>query len=126
MVVKNRMSRFHRIEALRRLTHTEAGPLIEWCGGMLAKHESYIREHGGLREIGIGSGQCREHRRFNAGSSSLKFGLMMLRTRSLWRLGLSSGRLEGERRSWASRARERSRYEPVTSFRTTGRPLCRR
>jgi xylulose-5-phosphate/fructose-6-phosphate phosphoketolase len=47
MVVKNQASRFHFcIEALRRSGHPQAGPLIEWCGGMLAKHASYVREQG--------------------------------------------------------------------------------
>ena len=47
MVVRNRTSRFHLcIEALRRSGYAQAGPLIGWCQDMLAKHETYIREHG--------------------------------------------------------------------------------
>jgi xylulose-5-phosphate/fructose-6-phosphate phosphoketolase len=47
MVVRNKVSRFHLcIEALRQSSYADAGPLIEWSNGMLAKHESYIREHG--------------------------------------------------------------------------------
>jgi len=47
MVVKNRTSRFHLcIEALRRSGYAQAGPMIEWCGTQLQRHESYIREHG--------------------------------------------------------------------------------
>ena len=46
MVVRNRMSRFHLcMEALRRSGYGQAGPLIGWCEAMLAKHESYTREH---------------------------------------------------------------------------------
>jgi xylulose-5-phosphate/fructose-6-phosphate phosphoketolase len=46
MVVRNEVSRFHLcMEALRRSDYPQAGPLIEWCQGMLAKHESYTREH---------------------------------------------------------------------------------
>ena len=47
MVVRNQMSRFHLcMEALRRSGYAQAGPLIQWCEEMLARHESYIREHG--------------------------------------------------------------------------------
>jgi xylulose-5-phosphate/fructose-6-phosphate phosphoketolase len=47
MVVRNQMSRFHLVmEALRRSGYPEAGPLIGWCQGMLAQHESYVREQG--------------------------------------------------------------------------------
>jgi len=46
MVVKNQMSRFHLcMEALRRSNYPQAGPLVEWCEGMLAKHQRYTREH---------------------------------------------------------------------------------
>jgi xylulose-5-phosphate/fructose-6-phosphate phosphoketolase len=46
MVVLNKMSRFHLcIEALKRSGYPQAGPLIEWCEGMLAKHQTYTREH---------------------------------------------------------------------------------
>jgi xylulose-5-phosphate/fructose-6-phosphate phosphoketolase len=46
MVVLNQMSRFHLcMEALRRSGYAQAGPLVEWCQGMLAKHHSYTREH---------------------------------------------------------------------------------
>jgi xylulose-5-phosphate/fructose-6-phosphate phosphoketolase len=46
MVVRNGVSRFHLcIEALRRSGYPQAGPLIEWCEGMLAKHHAYTREH---------------------------------------------------------------------------------
>jgi xylulose-5-phosphate/fructose-6-phosphate phosphoketolase len=46
MVVLNQMSRFHLcIEALRRSDYSQAGPLVEWCKGMLAKHQAYTREH---------------------------------------------------------------------------------
>jgi xylulose-5-phosphate/fructose-6-phosphate phosphoketolase len=46
MVVRNQVSRFHLcMEALRRSGYPQAGPLIEWCQGMLAKHQSYTREH---------------------------------------------------------------------------------
>jgi xylulose-5-phosphate/fructose-6-phosphate phosphoketolase len=46
MVVKNQMSRFHLcMEALRRSNYPQAGPLVEWCEGMLAKHYAYTREH---------------------------------------------------------------------------------
>ena len=46
MVVLNQMSRFHLcMEALRRSGYGQAGPLIAWCEEMLAKHESYTREH---------------------------------------------------------------------------------
>jgi xylulose-5-phosphate/fructose-6-phosphate phosphoketolase len=47
MVVRNRTSRFHLcIEALRRSGYDQAGPLIDWCQGMLSQHRDYIREHG--------------------------------------------------------------------------------
>jgi xylulose-5-phosphate/fructose-6-phosphate phosphoketolase len=47
MVVKNQMSRFHLcIEALRRSGHPQAGSMVEWCNGMLARHQSYIQENG--------------------------------------------------------------------------------
>ena len=46
MVVRNKMSRFHLCtEALRRSGYPQAGPLVEWCQEMLAKHQAYIREH---------------------------------------------------------------------------------
>ena len=46
MVVLNQMSRFHLcIEALRRSGYAQAGPLIAWCEGMLAKHQGYTRAH---------------------------------------------------------------------------------
>jgi xylulose-5-phosphate/fructose-6-phosphate phosphoketolase len=46
MVVKNQMSRYHLcMEALRRSNYAQAGPLVEWCEGMLAKHQAYTREH---------------------------------------------------------------------------------
>ena len=46
MVVLNKMSRFHLcIESLKRSGYPQAGPLIEWCEGMLAKHQTYTREH---------------------------------------------------------------------------------
>jgi xylulose-5-phosphate/fructose-6-phosphate phosphoketolase len=46
MVVLNKMSRFHLcMEALRRSGYPQAGPLIEWCQGMLAQHLAYMREH---------------------------------------------------------------------------------
>jgi xylulose-5-phosphate/fructose-6-phosphate phosphoketolase len=46
MVVKNHMSRFHLcMEALRRSSYSQAGPLLEWCEGMLAKHQTYTRAH---------------------------------------------------------------------------------
>ena len=46
MVVRNQVSRFHLcMEALRRSGYPQAGPLTEWCQGMLAKHQSYTREH---------------------------------------------------------------------------------
>ena len=46
MVVRNKMSRFHLcMEALRRSDYPQAGPLMEWCEEMLAKHEIYTREH---------------------------------------------------------------------------------
>jgi len=46
-VVRNQMSRFHLcMEALRRSGHPQAGPMVEWCNGMLAKHESFIQENG--------------------------------------------------------------------------------
>src|SRR4029079_15397468 len=45
MVVRNKMSRFHLcIEALRRSDYPQAGPLVEWCEGMLARHLAYTRE----------------------------------------------------------------------------------
>ncbi len=45
MVVLNQMSRFHLcIEALRRSQYPQAGPVIEWCEGMLKKHEEYTHE----------------------------------------------------------------------------------
>ncbi len=45
MVVRNKMSRFHLcIEALRRSGYPQAGPLIDWCQQMLAKHQAYTRE----------------------------------------------------------------------------------
>ncbi len=47
MVVKNQASRFHIcIEALRRVSHPEAGPFLAWCNDMLVKHSEYICEHG--------------------------------------------------------------------------------
>jgi xylulose-5-phosphate/fructose-6-phosphate phosphoketolase len=47
MVVKNQTSRFHLcIDALRRSGHSQAGPMIDWCNGMLKKHEDYVRESG--------------------------------------------------------------------------------
>jgi xylulose-5-phosphate/fructose-6-phosphate phosphoketolase len=46
MVVRNKMSRFHLcMEALRRSDYPKAGPLMEWCQEMLAKHQTYTREH---------------------------------------------------------------------------------
>ena len=40
------MSRFHLcIEALRRSAYSEAGPVVEWCKEMLARHQTYTREH---------------------------------------------------------------------------------
>jgi len=46
MVVLNKMSRFHLcIEALKRSGYPQAGPLVEWCQEMLAKHQIYTREH---------------------------------------------------------------------------------
>jgi xylulose-5-phosphate/fructose-6-phosphate phosphoketolase len=46
MVVRNQMSRFHLcIEALRRSAYTQAGPVVEWCKEMLARHQTYTREH---------------------------------------------------------------------------------
>ncbi len=46
MVVRNQMSRFHLcIEALRRSAYSEAGPVVEWCKEMLARHQTYTREH---------------------------------------------------------------------------------
>jgi xylulose-5-phosphate/fructose-6-phosphate phosphoketolase len=45
MVVLNQMSRFHLcMEALRRSGYPQAGPLVQWCEGMLAKHHRYTRE----------------------------------------------------------------------------------
>ena len=42
----NKMSRFHLcMEALRRSDYPQAGPLMEWCQEMLAKHQTYTREH---------------------------------------------------------------------------------
>jgi xylulose-5-phosphate/fructose-6-phosphate phosphoketolase len=47
MVVKNQTSRLHLcVDALRRSGHAQAGPMVDWCNGMLEKHESYIREYG--------------------------------------------------------------------------------
>ncbi len=46
MVVKNEMSRFHLVmDALRRSNYGQAGPLIAWCEGMLARHQAYTRDH---------------------------------------------------------------------------------
>lgn len=46
MVVRNEMSRFHLcMEALRRSAYSQAGPLVQWCQEILAKHLSYTREH---------------------------------------------------------------------------------
>ena len=46
MVVCNQMSRFHLcIEALRRSAYPQAGPVVEWCQAMLARHHAYTREH---------------------------------------------------------------------------------
>jgi xylulose-5-phosphate/fructose-6-phosphate phosphoketolase len=46
MVVRNQMSRFHLcIEALRRSAYPQAAPVVEWCQEMLARHQSYTREH---------------------------------------------------------------------------------
>ena len=46
MVVRNEVSRYHLcMEALRRSGYPQAGPLIAWCQGMLAKHQSYTRGH---------------------------------------------------------------------------------
>jgi xylulose-5-phosphate/fructose-6-phosphate phosphoketolase len=46
MVVRNEMSRFHLcMEALRRSAYPQAGPLMEWCQDMLARHQTYTREH---------------------------------------------------------------------------------
>jgi xylulose-5-phosphate/fructose-6-phosphate phosphoketolase len=46
MVVRNEVSRYHLcMEALRRSGYPQAGPLIAWCQGMLAKHQHYTREH---------------------------------------------------------------------------------
>jgi xylulose-5-phosphate/fructose-6-phosphate phosphoketolase len=46
MVVRNQMSRFHLcIEALRRSAYPEAGPMVGWCKEMLARHQTYTREH---------------------------------------------------------------------------------
>ena len=46
MVVRNQMSRFHLcIEALRRSAFPQADSVIKWCQEMLARHQSYTREH---------------------------------------------------------------------------------
>src|SRR5260370_25432963 len=48
MVVRNGMSRYHLcIEALRRAPRMadHAGPLIDRCTSVLARHETYIRGH---------------------------------------------------------------------------------
>jgi len=46
MVVLNEMSRFHLcMEAIRRSGYPQAGPLMEWCQEMLARHQTYTREH---------------------------------------------------------------------------------
>jgi len=46
MVVRNQMSRFHLcIEALRRSANPQADSVIKWCEEMLAKHQTYTREH---------------------------------------------------------------------------------
>jgi xylulose-5-phosphate/fructose-6-phosphate phosphoketolase len=46
MVVRNKMSRFHLcMEALRRSAYAQADPLMQWCREMLARHQTYTREH---------------------------------------------------------------------------------
>jgi xylulose-5-phosphate/fructose-6-phosphate phosphoketolase len=46
MVVLNKISRYHLcMEALRRSNYPQAGPLMEWCQQMLAKHQTYTREY---------------------------------------------------------------------------------
>lgn len=46
MVVRNEVSRYHLcMAALRWSEYPEAGPLIELCQEMLARHQTYIREH---------------------------------------------------------------------------------
>jgi xylulose-5-phosphate/fructose-6-phosphate phosphoketolase len=46
MVVRNEMSRFHLcLEALRWSDYPQAGPLMDWCQDMLARHQTYTREH---------------------------------------------------------------------------------
>jgi len=48
MVVKNEMSRYHLcVEAVRRVPRMagQADELLDHCAAMLARHESYIREH---------------------------------------------------------------------------------
>ena len=46
MVVRNEMSHFHLcLEALRRSAYPQAGPLMAWCQDMLARHQTYTREH---------------------------------------------------------------------------------
>ena len=48
MVVKNEMSRYHLcVEAVRRVPRMagRANELLDHCAAMLARHESYIREH---------------------------------------------------------------------------------
>ncbi len=48
MVVKNEMSRYHLcVEAVRRVPRMagRADELLDHCAAMLARHESYIREH---------------------------------------------------------------------------------
>jgi xylulose-5-phosphate/fructose-6-phosphate phosphoketolase len=46
MVVRNEMSRFHLcLEVLRRSAYPQAGPLMARCQDMLARHQTYTREH---------------------------------------------------------------------------------
>jgi xylulose-5-phosphate/fructose-6-phosphate phosphoketolase len=46
MVVRNHMSRFHLcMEALRRSHYPQAAPVVQWCQDMLARHQTYTREH---------------------------------------------------------------------------------
>jgi xylulose-5-phosphate/fructose-6-phosphate phosphoketolase len=34
-----------KLEALKRSAYLQAGPVVEWCREMLARHQTYIREH---------------------------------------------------------------------------------
>ncbi len=46
IVVRNEVSRYYqRMKALRQAGYPQAGPLIEWCQGMVAQHQVYTREH---------------------------------------------------------------------------------